>query len=233
MNTTPCLSTQETPLYFLDVDITTAIHSVGATYEACGSRVTCHPAPTDTDRDYLVEVPYTQKAVADIVGKLSGLGFKWEGSQHYQDAAGDFMSWRFDHLNLIVTANTEFARRHRAATRVCKALNILDKPHRIAIFQGILYGDRKTEQPQHVRPAPAAAERAVLSVDGDHGCALLGVNLQEGEAEFVKVTPRPDEHLCYAEQRACYAALKALRARVGKPDLSYAWWPRKPGSAGA
>lgn len=30
-------------------------------------------------------------------------------------------------------------------------------------------------------------DRAILSVDGNCGCALLGENLQEGEAEFVEI----------------------------------------------
>lgn len=75
-------------------------------------------------------------------------------------------------------------------------------------------------------------ERAVLSVDGDHGCALLGENLQEGEAEFVKVDKGPDEPLHLAETRACTKALRALEARLGR-RLSYVWYPRRPGSAGA
>lgn len=74
--------------------------------------------------------------------------------------------------------------------------------------------------------------RAVLSVDGDHGCALLGKNLQEGEAEFVKVEKRPDEHITQAEVRACWAAFKNLKQRLGI-EMTYAWWPRRPGSAGA
>lgn len=78
-------------------------------------------------------------------------------------------------------------------------------------------------------------ERAIISVDGDHGCALYGANLQEGEAEFVKVECRKDEPLHEAEIRACFAALNKLRERLGmtRDQLSYAWYPRRPGSAGA
>ena len=75
-------------------------------------------------------------------------------------------------------------------------------------------------------------ERAELSVDGNCGCALLGENLQEGEAEFVEVEQRPGEFLYEAEVRACWAAFKKLKERLGK-DLTYAWYPRRPGSAGA
>lgn len=75
-------------------------------------------------------------------------------------------------------------------------------------------------------------ERAFLKVDGNCGCALLGANLQEGEAEFVEVAPRKDEPLHEAEVRACWAALKKLKERLGR-ELTYAWEPRRPGSAGA
>lgn len=76
-------------------------------------------------------------------------------------------------------------------------------------------------------------ERAVLMVDGNCGCALLGENLQEGEAEFVEVAKRKDEYLCEAECRACWAAFQKLKTRLGR-DLTYAWGPpRRPGSAGA
>lgn len=75
-------------------------------------------------------------------------------------------------------------------------------------------------------------ERVVLSVDGNCGCALLGENLQEGEAEFVEVQQRKDEHLYEAEVRACWTAFKKLKKRLGRP-LTYAWHPRRPGSAGA
>lgn len=76
-------------------------------------------------------------------------------------------------------------------------------------------------------------KRAILSVDGNAGCALLGENLQEGEAEFVVINRRSDEPLHLAEIRACFSAYNNLRARLKLPDLSYAWFPRKPGSAGA
>lgn len=78
----------------------------------------------------------------------------------------------------------------------------------------------------------AELERARLMVDGNCGCALLGVNLQEGEAEFVEIAARKDEPLHEAEVRACWAAFKKLKERLGR-DLTYAWDPRRPGSAGA
>lgn len=111
----------------------------GCMVDPCGSRVTCSPPPADTDRDFLVMIPQ-EYDVAHVITVLSDAGFAWEGSEHYRDAAGSFMSWRRDDLNLIVTSNAEFATRHRAATGVCKRLNLLDKGDRVALFQAVLYG---------------------------------------------------------------------------------------------
>jgi hypothetical protein len=113
--------------------------------EPCGSRVTCSPAPTDTDADYLVYVrSHREQDVADVVDILASAGFEWEGaSEHYQCLCGNsFMSWRRDNVNLIVSSSPTFALRHRAATALCKALNLMSKPHRIAVFQAVLYGDK-------------------------------------------------------------------------------------------
>jgi hypothetical protein len=50
--------------------------------------------------------------------------------------------------------------------------------------------------------------RAVLGIDGNAGFALLGGDLQEGEAEFVEVKQIGNEPLSAAECRA--AKLRAL-----------------------
>lgn len=123
--------------------IKTALTESGCVIEPCGSRITCSPPPVDTDQDYLVEIiDVSQSNVARVVHDLSSHGFKWEGSEHYQSAAGDFMSWRRDDINLIVTANHAFAERHRSATYVCTRLNLLHKPDRTALFQAVLYGNK-------------------------------------------------------------------------------------------
>lgn len=51
------------------------------------------------------------------------------------------MSWRKGKLNFIVTKNEDFIRKHKLATYVCKSLNLLNKKHRILVFQAILYGN--------------------------------------------------------------------------------------------
>lgn len=112
--------------------------------EPCGSRVTCRPAPLDTDEDFLVEIRRNEEAVSNVVSVLGGIGFRWEGGEHYQMAADTFMSFRRDNINLIVTANKLFADRHRTATWLCKRLNLLNKQDRIALFQAVLYGEQWT-----------------------------------------------------------------------------------------
>lgn len=139
---------------FVDTLLFDDLTTRGCTVEPCGSRVTCNPAPTDTDEDHLVEMPDAREdTVSSVVSLLSSAGFRWEGdTEHYQTAASEFMSWRRGDINLIVTASAEFARRHRAATHVCTRLNLMVKDDRIALFQAVLYGDiLKTA----AEPAPA------------------------------------------------------------------------------
>lgn len=124
-------------------DISRALDEHGCKVEPCGSRVTCSPPPENTDCDFLVEVTKRdQRSVAQLVNDLHRLNFVWEGSRHYQDAMGNFMSWRRDDVNLILTSNPDFAARHRVATALCKRLNLLDKHDRIALFQAVLYGNQ-------------------------------------------------------------------------------------------
>jgi hypothetical protein len=59
-----------------------------------------------------------------------------------------------------------------------------------------------------------AYTRAVVSIDGDHACALLGPNLQEGEAEFYPVAG-------VAVMVAMHRAVAALAKRLDLSDLAY------------
>ncbi len=68
----------------------------------------------------------------------------------------------------------------------------------------------------------AGGRRAELGVDGNAGFALIGKNLEEGEAEFVNVEDAPVR--CETKsQREGWAATKAyrrLRDRLGR-EFSY------------
>lgn len=120
--------------------------------EPVGSRVTCNPPPTDTDRDWLVLVPSIQPETQGdpffgFAAELSKDG--WTLPEPYTPANPDkpqegglvFMSVRRGEDNLILTDSEEFFRRFLAATSVAKRLNLLDKADRIALFQAVLYGN--------------------------------------------------------------------------------------------
>ena len=100
--------------------------------EYVGSRVTCVPAPTDTDEDVLV----LTDDITKFVNSCTKAGFKETGSY----AGPAFYSLRQGEVNLIITDEEEFYDKFMLATHVCKSLNVLDKQHRIIVFQAILYG---------------------------------------------------------------------------------------------
>jgi hypothetical protein len=99
---------------------------------AVGSRVTCNPAPTDTDDDWLIY----SKNFSTFIGDCIERGFVDEGD--YGDS--QFRSLRSGVHNLIVTDRKEFFDKFMLATHVCKTLNLLNKQNRIVVFQAILYG---------------------------------------------------------------------------------------------
>jgi len=135
--------------------IAEALADVLANAEPVGSRVTCDPAPTDTDEDWLVlvrEVP---------VEKLQEAGFSQEGSPEFYTGndAGGFRSWRKGDLNVITTQSDEFYRLFLTATYLAKRFNLLRKQDRIALFQAVLYGvEVKNLEPE---PWGAARKQAV------------------------------------------------------------------------
>ena len=116
------------------------------TVEPCGSRVTCDPPPNDTDIDYLVEVHIGDDGheIDLLFSKLERYGWVREGDycKAIDAASFGFVSWRSGPRNLIVTASRAFAEKHRAATYICKRLNLMDKQDRIAVFQAVLYGNQ-------------------------------------------------------------------------------------------
>ncbi len=127
-----------------------------------GSRVTCNPAPTDTDQDILVLVPshtFTElqglrdeQFNAELYRLISLVDGAKADAMTARSRASDvgntktaetspFVSFRDGELNYIVTKSAEFYRRFWAATTVAKRLNLLDKADRVALFQAVLYGN--------------------------------------------------------------------------------------------
>lgn len=60
-------------------------------------------------------------------------------------------------------------------------------------------------------------ERAELGIDGNAAFALLGENIQEGECEFVELVNGSLE----CKISGCHKAMRQLRTRLNRPELSY------------
>ena len=74
-------------------------------------------------------------------------------------------------------------------------------------------------------------ERAEIGVDGNCGFALLGEDLQQGEAEFVLIDTAAQKYSSEWEDAACRAATKALsnlHKRLPDKHFSYYLGPSHP-----
>ena len=109
--------------------------------EYVGSRVTCVPAPTDTDEDVLLLTDDLNMLIADCIE----VGFTRDGDTKASYPVG-FVSLRNGTMNFIVTDNEEFFKKFMLATHVCKSLNVTAKIDRIIVFQAILYGKEYVEE---------------------------------------------------------------------------------------
>jgi hypothetical protein len=142
------------------VDPMSAIRATGANVTPVGSRMTCNPAPTDTDEDYLVWThdPASENAVKDA---LNDGGWVLGGSAIPDEAntvpmADRFWAYRNGNFNLIVTRSQPFAHRFLAASSIAKRLNLLNKADRIALFQAVLYG--RIDDANAIMPLPQLDE---------------------------------------------------------------------------
>lgn len=118
--------------------IADALGNLIAVAAPVGSRVTCNPAPMDTDEDWLVLV------LDDPEQALIAAGFTQDGSPEFYTGndAGGFRSWRLGEINVVTTQDNEFYDRFMTATYLAKRFNLLNKGDRIALFQAVLYGVR-------------------------------------------------------------------------------------------
>ena len=118
-------------------------HNLASEITQVGSRVTCNPAPTDTDDDYLAYVHSSNWIAFDA--SMNDNGFSVGGSRpEHADADyldNGFCSYTKGEINVIATANHEFVKKFMAATSVAKRLNLLNKEDRIALFQAVLYAN--------------------------------------------------------------------------------------------
>jgi hypothetical protein len=69
------------------------------------------------------------------------------------------------------------------------------------------------------------SERAELGVDGNAGFALLGENIQEGEAEFVTIECNEPRWTSAWHVAACHAASEAYHKLKGRlPDRQFSYF---------
>lgn len=117
--------------------------SIGCQYAKTGSREICNPSPKDADKDYVV-CTFDLICFGKVHEYMRGCGFEIDGEdeefQEYDEMIEQFVSYRKENLNMIVTNSSPYFRKFKAATKIAKMLNLRDKRQRIALFQSILYG---------------------------------------------------------------------------------------------
>ncbi len=130
--------------------------------EPTGSAYTCNPPVLDTDIDFICKVESMPefKAVAVDLG--------WEPYEPDPDSdeeeeydlgdEGDFISFRRDDINLIVTQHQSFYDEYVLATSLCKRFNLLEKQDRCDLFSAIIDGpprpkEEKLKNPELVKEA--------------------------------------------------------------------------------
>ena len=123
--------------------------------EPMGSRVTCDPAPTGTDEDWLMLVR------GDPQPRMAALGMDQDGSPEFYTGtdAGGFRSWRSGDLNVVTTRDEEFFNRFMTATHLARRFNLLVKADRIALFQAVLYGVRAANLEERPQAQPIGEDR--------------------------------------------------------------------------
>lgn len=170
-------------------------------YEAVGSRVTCDPAPMDTDQDVLV---LTSRELWDegLGTGLAASGFEKGGSDcgnqvdYLASVPNSFQSFKCGELNLIVTFDPEFYRRFLAATGVAKTLNLLSKDDRVMLFQAVLYANDPRPLPPlqfDLKPARDYIRSWWVVVEGAGSGCIEALN--ETEARRIAVEIRGTEVL--------------------------------------
>lgn len=106
---------------------------LGLKFFRTGSREICSPAPLDTDVDFVV------------LDKRGQVDFESEGfrvTSHIEDYGDATMCmYRQGEVNLIVIDDPQVFWRWKVATAAAKQMNLTDKAQRIALFQGVLYGN--------------------------------------------------------------------------------------------
>lgn len=116
-------------------------------WQRVGSSVTCDPVPDGCDFDVLILLP--PDIAEQFCNLMASIGFDIElGAGYAANCLKDklnedaFNSYRCDDINFVVTCSADFYHKFVVATDLAKRFNLLKKPDRIALFQGVLYHNR-------------------------------------------------------------------------------------------
>lgn len=96
-----------------------------------GSRVVCNPPTIFSDVDFMV---YHTEEVGEV---LVATGYT---ESHWTNYFGstesfEFRAWRKGVINVVTTANRTLYDRNAVATHICKRYNVLQKYHRVLIYE--------------------------------------------------------------------------------------------------
>lgn len=107
---------------------------------ACGSRVTCNPAPTDTDQDWVCMVPMKTPMERKVFANLKLNGWIELGDPNSGGDMPDLTTWRKGEDNLLVIGDVGEYNKFIMATRLAHHFNILNKEDRILLFRAVCDG---------------------------------------------------------------------------------------------
>jgi hypothetical protein len=102
-----------------------------------GSRVTCDPAPTDTDRDVLVLC--IEGEAGDLANMICAAGGNLCGEDYDEDNQL-MIPYRMGDDNYLLTEDEEYFFRFMAVTQFAKEMNFMDKKVRKSLFHAALDG---------------------------------------------------------------------------------------------
>lgn len=102
-----------------------------------GSRVTCNPAPTDTDRDILVLC--VEGEMCEIAEKIQVAGGELCG-EDYGEGENLMYPFRLGEDNYLLTEDRDYFYRFLAVTRFAQRMNLMDKADRKALFAAAMDG---------------------------------------------------------------------------------------------
>lgn len=106
-----------------------------------GSRATCDPAPTDTDRDVIVLC--VSGEAHDLADKIYRQGGELCGAEYgeFEDDYG-ILPVRLGDDNYLITESAEYFYRFVAVTEFAKRVNLMDKADRKALFAAAMDSER-------------------------------------------------------------------------------------------